>query len=262
MAAAACISAINVLAPVSAQIGQGSQISIGSVGPGQTFSVIVDPKLTVGGKYGLGGQYDELFANSLPPNWTSTPSSIYGDPLQADITVPKDAADGQYAVGLTLWDEAGDQGLGPNVTFTVNVTVTQDVMSMSVAPTYLSVGAGQPARYTITVNNKGSANDVFTVGSSGVHDWEFQREIYVPASSSETVTYEVVGNDEANYQVDIWARSTSSDQIYQQVPVALIVNTNLFSDYRAINNGVLMFPVTEAPVYFVMGFLSNFLPAS
>jgi uncharacterized membrane protein len=202
-----------------------------------------------------------MFATSLPAGWASTPSKLYADPLQVDITVPKDASDGEYIVELTLWDEAGAEGLGDNVTFTARVTVSREVMDMRVEPAHITVGAGQPARYTITVDNKGVANDMFTVGSLGVRNWEFQRAIYVPASSSKTLTYEVAGDDEADYQVRIWARSASSDQIYKEVPVALSVDTNLFSDYRAINKGVLLFPVTEAPIYFVMGFLSNFLPS-
>lgn len=261
VAAFSCMSAISVLAPVSAQVDEGSQITIGNVGPGQTFFVVADPKVSTGGAYGAGGAYDRMFATLLPEGWNAGQSKLYANPLQTDITVPKDAADGEYLVGMTLWDEAGAAGLGGNVTFFAKVTVTRDVMSMQVDPTFLSVGAGQPARYAITLVNKGIANDVFTVGSLGVRNWEFRRTIYIPAASSKTLTYELVGDDEADYQVRIWARSASSDQISSEVPVSLRVNTDLFSDYRAINKGVLLFPMTEAPAYFVMGFLSNFLPS-
>ncbi|VVC00966.1 Uncharacterised protein [uncultured archaeon] len=261
VAAASCALAVSVLSPVYAEVGQGSEISVGNVGPGQTFSVSVDPKLSTGGKYGVGGAYDQLSASVLPAGWASAPSKLYANPLQADITVPKDAADGEYLVELRLWDEAGAEGLGGDVAFNVRVTVTRDVMGMQVEPTYRAVGAGQPARYTITLVNKGVANDVFTVGSSGVRNWEFRRTIYIPASSQKTLDYEVAGDEEADYSVNIWAQSSSSDQIAAEVPVSLRVNTDLLSDYRAINKGVLLFPVTEAPVYFVMGFLSNFIPS-
>ena len=255
-----CAFALSVLAPVSAQAEHGSSITIGNVGPGQTFSIVVDPKVATGGPYGTGGAYDQLSASSLPDKWTSTPSKLYATPLQADITVPKDAQDGDYMIALKLWDEAGDKGLGADVEFTAKVTVTHDVMDMTVSPISINTGAGQPARYTITISNKGMANDVFSVGSTGVRTWEFRRSIYIPSQTTKTLTYEVVGDDEADYDVMIWARSSSSDKIGAEVPVTLRVNTDLLSDFKAVNRGVLLFPSAEAPLYFIVGLLSNFLP--
>lgn len=252
--------ALGVLSPVSAQVEPGLQITVGTVGPGQTFAVVADPKASTGGKYGIGGAYDRMVVSSLPYGWGSTPSKLYASPLQADITVPKDASDGEYEAQLTLWDEAGAEGLGENITFSVRVLVSRDVMDMKVEPSVLDVGAGQPARYAITILNKGIANDIFTVGSNGVRNWEFQRSVYIPSGTSKSLTYEVVGTDEADYSVRIWARSASSDQIYAETPVQLHVYTDLFSDYRAVNRGVLLFPLTEAPIYFVVGLLSNLLP--
>jgi len=255
-----CAFAMSVLAPVSAQVEHSSTITIGNVGPGQTFSVVIDPKVATGGLYGTGGAYDQLFASSLPDGWASTPSKLYATPLQADITVPKDAQDGDYVIALKLWDEAGGKGLGADVEFTAKVTVTHDVMDMTVSPVSINTGAGQPARYTITISNKGMANDVFSVGSTGVRTWEFRRSIYIPSQTTKTLTYEVVGDDEADYDVMIWARSSSSDKIGAEVPVTLRVNTDLLSDFKAVNKGVLLFPSPEAPLYFIVGLLSNFLP--
>lgn len=252
--------ALSILSPVSAQVEQGSEITIGDVGPGQTFAVVAEPKVATGGRFNLGGAYDRMLAASLPYGWSSTPSKIYANPLQVDITVPKDASDGEYYAGLTLWDESGEQGLGENVTFSAKVKVTREVMDMKVEPSYLSVGAGQPARYTITIVNKGIAPDTFTAGSRGVRNWVFQRSVYIPSGTSKTLNYEVVGEDESDYSLTLWARSSSSDRIYSERDATLRVNTDLFSDYRAANHGVLLFPVTEAPIYFVVGLLSNLLP--
>ncbi len=248
---------INVLSPVSADISDGSVISFGAVGPGQTFAVLAEPKLSTGGRYGLGGSYDRLFPSELPEGWAGNPSKLYASSMQADVTVPKDAIDGEYLVGFTLWDEAGNEGLGQNVTFSAKVTVKSDVMDMRVEPSFLSVGAGQPARYTITILNKGIANDIFTVSSSGVSDWEFHRSIYVPSGTSKSLSYEIVGNEESDYRVKLTARSASSDRISSSSEVSLRVSTDLFSDWRAVNRGVLLFPLTEAPLYFVTGLLSN-----
>jgi hypothetical protein len=248
---------VSVLSPVSADVSEGSEISFGVVGPGQTFAVLVEPKLSTGGKYGLGGSYDRLLASRLPEGWTSNPSKLYSSPMQSDVTVPKDAADGEYMVAFTLWDEAGSEGLGQNVTFSAKVQVSRDVMDMRVEPSFLSVGAGQPARYTITMLNKGIANDIFTVGSSGVSDWEFRRSVYIPSGTSKSLTYEIVGNEESDYKVKLSAQSSSSNRIFSSSEVGLRVNTDLFSDWRAVNRGVLLFPLTEAPLYFFTGLLSN-----
>ena len=250
--------AVHVLSPLSTEIDRGAEITVGTAGPGQTFAIVADPVVTTGGKFGTGGSYDQMYASRLPSGWTSSASTLYGKTLQTDITIPKDAADGEYSAEITLWDEAGESGLGAPFVYTVKVTVSRDVMDMKVEPSSLSVGAGQPARYTITVNNKGIANDVFDVGSSGVRDWEFKRSIYIPSGTSKTINYEVVGNEEADYKVAVWARSSSSDQIYSESPVSLSVNTNLLSDFRATTRGVLLFPLTEAPAYFVAGLISNF----
>jgi len=251
---------LSILSPVSSEISGGSEISFGVVGPGQTFAVVVEPKVATGGRYGLGGAYDQMFATGLPSNWTSNPSKLYANPLQADVTVPKDAADGEYAVIFTVWDEAGNEGLGGNVTFTAKVMVSRDVMDMRVEPPFIAVGAGQPARYSITILNKGIANDIFTVGSIGVRNWEFRRSIYIPSGTSKTLSYEIVGNEEADYKVKLYSRSSSSDRIYAESEAGLRVNTDLFSDYRALNRGVLLFPLSEAPLYFVTGLISNLLP--
>ncbi len=251
------IFAVQLLSPVSTDVSSGSQVSVGNVGPGQTFAVVIEPRVSTGGKYGIGGAYDQMFVTSLPEGWSGSPSKLYGSPLQAEVTVAKDAPDGEYQVDYTLWDEAGSEGLGGNVTFSVLVQVTRDVMDMKVEPSYVSVGAGQPARYSITVLNKGIANDVFSVWSTGVRDWEFRKSIYIPSGTSRTLTYEVVGSEEADYKVALFARSSSSDSISSQRDVSLRVNTDLFSDYRAVNRGVLLFPLTEAPVYFAVGLLSN-----
>jgi hypothetical protein len=254
-----CAFALGVLSPVAAEVGQGSEITIGNVGPGQTFSVVVDPEVASGGAYGTGGAYDQLYASSLPEGWSSAPSRLYAKPLQADITVPPDAADGDYVVALRLWDEAGSKGLGEDIEFSARVTITHDVMDMTVQPTSITTGAGQPARYSITIVNKGMANDIFAVGSSGVRNWEFRRSIYIPSQTTKVIDYEVVGEDEEDYDVTLWARSASSSKIGAEVPVTLRVNTDLFSDFKAVNRGVLLFPATEAPLYFIVGLLSNFL---
>lgn len=250
---------LEVLEPKKFTIQNGSEIEIGDVGPGQTFAIAVSPKVSTGGRYGLGGAYDRMFITSLPPDWTFENSKFYTDPLQAFVTISKNASEGTYEVLVTLWDEAGEYGLGDNLTFKVKVNVKKDVLDMEVSPSSVLVGAGQPARYTITIFNKGAANDLFTISSSGVKNWEFKKNIYIPAFSSKTVVYEVVGQEEENYKLTIKATSSSSDLISIQKDVSLYIKTNLLSDYLAINNGVILFPLTQSSVYYLASIIGNIL---
>ena len=77
-------AAVSILSPVSGPISDGSQVSIGVVGPGQTFRGFVNPSVSTGGKYGIGGAYDQMFATGLPYGWTSAPSKLYANPLQVE----------------------------------------------------------------------------------------------------------------------------------------------------------------------------------
>lgn len=255
-------ASVQVVAPQHKEVEEGGKIYLGKIGPGQTISISVEPKVQTGGIHGIGGRFDTLAIETLPQGWGGKNSKLYADPMQAEITAAEDAQDGEYEIGASMVDEGNGELIGNaegKVPFTIVLDVDKNVMDMQVSNTYIETGAGQPARYKITVYNKGAANDVFEVSSSGVRGWSFKRSMYVPAGSSKEVEYEVVGMDEATYSFTIKARSISSGAISSQQEVKLRVKSDLASDYRAINNGVMLFPLFEAPIYFVAGLISNVL---
>lgn len=256
------IENIQVVSPQHKEVEPGGRLYLGKIGPGQTISISVESKVSTGGVHGVGGRFDVLAIRGLPQGWGARDSKLYANPMQAEITAAEDAQNGEYMVEASLVDEGGAEEIGNEggkVPFTIVLDVEQDIMGMQVSNTYLETGAGQPARYHITVYNKGAANDVFEVSSSGVRGWAFKRSMYVPAGSSKEIEYEVVGNDEATYEFVIKARSISSSLISAQQGVKLKVKSDLASDYRATTKGVLLFPLVEGPVYFVAGLLSNLL---
>ncbi|MDE1797932.1 MAG: hypothetical protein KGH63_00815 [Candidatus Micrarchaeota archaeon] len=251
---------LQLLQP-TATVPDGGQVEYGSVGPGQTFIVQIDPVVTDANGVLL-NQWYQAQAVNLPAGWTSRPSMVFQKPLQVEITPAPDALDGDYVVNLAVSQEAGHTELGGSETFSVLVHVKHDVLAMTVDPPSAEVGAGQPARFTITLTNTGSANDVFDVSSSGVAGWSFQKNVYLSAGASKSITYEVVGTDESDYHVTLSARSSSSSLIHQEQPVALTVRTNLLSDYRATSRGVLLFPILQAPMYALSGIISLFFPGA
>jgi hypothetical protein len=248
---------ITVVSPSVGEVGNGSIIDAGTIGPGQTLPILIDSSVTSGGIYGNGGTMDLAMAGGLPPGWTAQASQLYQHPLQVTVTAAPDAAPGNYTFSVTVINENNGEQLG-NVTFTAAVAVTWDVMDFSVTPSQITVGPGQPAQFYINVTNKGAASDVFQVSATGAGNWDFTKDVFVPAMSTKTVLYEIVG-DEGFYTPTIRVVSLASSNIVAEQNVTINVHPDLLGDYAAANHGTLIFPIFEAPVYAVAGLISNFL---
>lgn len=247
---------LNIVEPLSKTINQGEVIQLGPIGPGQTVFISINPEVTTGGKFGFGGQYDIASVVSTPKNWKYKDSKINGKPLQIEITADKFAEDGSYLSKIKVADEDGGEKLEDFI-FNVNVTINRDVMGVSIEPKKVSVGPGQPARYAITVTNKGTTSDVFEVNSTGVGKWGFKKFVYVPPKSTKMFYYEITENEEETYTPTIKVTSTSSPLIHSEEKVTFSVSSDLFSDYKATNHGTLVFPLFEMPIYALSGLISN-----
>jgi hypothetical protein len=250
-------TSVTIVSPLSGVVGSGDVMDVGTIGPGQTVSILISRTVTTGGLHGEGGFMDQAMATDLPPGWTTQESKLYQDPLQVTVSANPDAAPGTYTFRVTVIDEKNGEKLG-NVTFLAKVKVTWDVMDFDVSPKQVTVGPGQPARFTITVTNKGSASDAFAVSAIGARKWDFKKPVFVPSMSTKTIHYEVVGSEEDTYTPIIRVVSLASSNIAGEKNVTLIVRSDLFGDYKATNHGTLIFPVFEGPVYALAGLLSNF----
>lgn len=250
------IFSIQMIEPALTDITDGETIDLGAIGPGQTVELQLHPKVYEGGIHGIGGNYDLAYATGLPAGWTSQKSKLYGSPLQVKITADKHAEEGLYTIPVVVEDEGNGEELG-TLTFYVRIEVSEDVMDFSVSPAEKTVGIGQPARFEITVSNTGSAGDTFRVSAQGVPKWDFTKMVYIPPRSSKTITYEVAGLEEETYESLISVESSSSPRVSGSSPITLNVYPDVVSDYRAVNNGALLFPVIAAPVYALIGLLSN-----
>ncbi|MEW6035674.1 MAG: hypothetical protein AB1529_03615 [Candidatus Micrarchaeota archaeon] len=253
--------ALDIVSPSVIDVEDGDVIDIGTIGPGQTVSILIDPIAKEGGLHGQGGQYDEALVMDLPKGWTSEDSKLYQNPLQVTITADPDAPEGNYTARVRVIDENNGELLG-NVTFEVKVRVTWDVMDFDVSPTYKTVGPGQPARFELKIRNKGSTSDVFQVSATGAKRWEFVKPVFVPAQSTKTFYYEIVADEEETYKTTLKVVSMASDNIADEKNVTLFVQSNLMGDYRAANNGVIVFPIFEAPIYAAAGLVSSVLDAT
>ncbi len=252
-----CFASIELIEPISKNVDNGDIIYLGVMGPGQTIGVSLNPEVKEGGKYETGGFFDYIEVANIPEDWKSSDSKLYANPSQIEITAGKDILEGNYSSTIIIFDEDNSDGLG-NITLYLIIEIKHDVVDLDVSPKTIEVGANQPAIFTIKIKNKGMVQDKFEISSTGMQDWNFKKRIYVPANSEKDVLYEVVGSEEETYEISITAKSESSDIITKSKNVNMKVNTNLISDYKATNNGLLIFPIVEAPIYFLMGLISNF----
>jgi hypothetical protein len=250
---------ILVVSPVQQDVKTGDVIDLGRIGPGQTVSIQVNPIVTEGGIHGIGGQYDYAIAEDLPRGWISKQSKLYQNPLHITITADPEAKPGNYSAKIRVVDEYNGEQLG-NVTFEAQVEITYDVMDFNVTPAYLEVGPGQPARFTISIANKGSTSDVFQVSALGPKRWEFKKPVFVPAMTTKTIHYEIVGKEEETYRATVSVVSLASDNIAGEKNVTLFIKPSLIGDYKATNNGVIVFPIFQAPIYALAGLISNLFP--
>lgn len=249
-------AALHMLAPVDRQMDEGDVVYIDSIGPGQTIEVLIEETVKTGGRFGEGGILDQAVIEKVPPGWIGVPSKLYDRPLRVAVTADPEAEEGEYLVKIKVIDENNVDGLGEK-SFFVKLNITYDVMDASVEPAYVKTGPGQPARFDITVNNKGATGDVFVIKSEGPKRWEFMRSIFVPAKSSKKISYQIVGNEEEVYRSRIVVQSAASPIIHYEKNITMVVESNIISDMKATNSGVLLFPVFESLVYSFFGLVSN-----
>lgn len=247
---------LTLTSPLRMEIKDGDMVDLGRIGPGQTVSIEIDPIATSGGVHGIGGTFDEAVAEDLPRGWSAKRSKLYQNPLQVTITADPDAAEGNYTAKMKVIDEFDGEQLG-NVTFDVTVEITYDVMDFDVKPIYKEAGPGQPARFALTIDNKGSTSDVFQVSAIGPKRWEFTKPVFVPAMSSKTIFYEIVGQEEETYRATISVVSLASSIISDEENVTLSIKPSLLGDYKATNNGLTVFPIFQAPIYALAGIISS-----
>ncbi len=258
-AAVLAVQPIKLLVPQTSVV-EGSLLDYGTVGPGQTFSIQIKPIVTDLSDNHYLGRWDMASVSDLPSGWRSRPSGTYGDPIELEVSVDPVASDGDYNFTVNVDDQDNADHIGGRVAFTVLVHVRTDVLKASVAPLSQEVGAGQPARFTITLTNLATAPDTFRVNARGVKGWSYQTNEYLAPGETKSFNYEVVGGDEAYYPMSITVESFSSPKIHFEQPVALQVRTNLGADYRATSHGVLLYPPLMLPVYSLAGILGLIFP--
>ena len=250
----------TALEPVKKTLYPGETIAVGKAGPGQTVYLVID-RASDGGNCPNNfcpDGWDTVVATEIPEGWSVEPSPMQETPMKLKIKIAPDAADGEYNLTLSVVDEGNYNQLG-NMTIYATVEVSRDVFDISVDPTRVETGVGQPAIYNIRISNTGAASDPFEVRvkEGDIPAWRFRKTALVNYGSERTIPYEVVLNEEGERIFTIEVTSPSSPQIHKEMDVVIDSRSNIISDWKATTHGVLIFPILEGPIYAVVGLLSK-----
>lgn len=249
---------LSVIEPVTKTLKSGDTLDLGVVGPGQKVAVIASrpsgelSRQTAGAKEAL---WDRILVDGLPQGWIGENSKLYENPFQAFVTVSPAANDGEYVFSIRTFNEYDNI---PTVSVNAKVRVSKDVLGFSIKNHQVSTGVDQPAVLFLTLQNTGSASDVFELTLSGLPSgWSGKKTLFVPHNSAVNIAYEVVPKENGEYSLAFRAVSLSNGRIYKEDSARLKTETSVWNDVRTSANGILLFPSVQQSVYAGLAFLSH-----
>ncbi len=175
--------------------------------------------------------------------------------MKIKVTVAPDAPYGIYNITLEAVNVGNYSRLG-NITDRAYVNVTPDVFNLSVTPTNIQTGIGQPTNLYITINNTGISDDPFNINIFGLAAWNQSDQVVALHSTKSTYVYPVYVNEPGNYQFNLTVSSTTSPSIQRSYRISLVSEASLLNDYSAVGQGVILSPVILEPSYALMLLLS------
>ncbi|MFH1780329.1 MAG: hypothetical protein ABH803_04300 [Candidatus Micrarchaeota archaeon] len=252
---------LEVSSPIKKTVSvQGEEVFLGVIGPGQTIELVADRSSGIKAVTSADGtgiaKWDHLVAVDLPSGWTSQPSKFYEQPMRLFITADAHAPDGDYFVSVRSLDEY--EGAG-TLLFKAKIKISRNVLDVSLFQNDLSTGAGQPAVFFVRLSNKGVASDAFEISLLDLPQaWVYSKKVLVPLESEVLVPYELIAEEDGEYDFDFNVESLSSREINVKKKAVLRVEASLEQDLRAISKGALLFPSGEQIVYALLGFFYSF----
>lgn len=246
---------LGVTGPVTGTLNQGQSIYLGKVAPGESFYVLASASTTNATGFLVNIGWDQMQAVGLPSGWSSQPSPLYENPMKMKITVPVNASYGTYNLTLEAVNTQNYSRLG-NITVIAYVNVTPLVFNVSVSPTDIQSGIGQPTNIYISINNTGISDDPFLINVYGLPAWNVSDEVVTLHESRSSYVYPVYVNEPGSYQFNLTVNSSSSPELRQSFPITLVAQASLLNDYSAVGQGVILSPMIFNPSYELMLFIS------
>ncbi len=248
---------VNIVEPYNVTVQNNSSVFIGKAGPGQTFYITISSATTNSTGYLLNQGWNKLVASYVPGGWIAQNSSLYNQYPTVKLTVAPGAIDGMYRINLTAVNVGNYSKVG-NLTFHIYVNVTPDVFKLSVTPTDISSGIGQPAKVYVHINNTGVSDSPFVIGMQGLPAWDSNSTVIALHHTAQTYIYSIYAQEPNVYHTVLRVSSVASSRISQQSNITLTVKASIPNDYAAIGEGTPAFPIIYEPAYAVM-YLINLL---
>lgn len=246
---------LTVTGPASAVLTNGQTIYLGKVGPGESFYVLASASTPNATGYVVNIGWDQLNATGLPPGWQSQSSLLYENPMKIKVTVPDDAAVGQYNITLHAVNIQNYSRLG-NITVYARVNVTPYVFSVNVQPRVIQSGPSQPTNIYVTINNTGISDDPFSISLQGLPAWNVTDQVVALHLTQSTYVYPVYVDEAGKYTFNLTVSSTTNPSLSLSFPMNLTARASLLNDYGAVGQGMMLSPVIFDPTYELMLFLS------
>jgi len=240
-----------VQGPVPGNLTNGGSISLGKVGPGESFYVLASATTTNQTGKAINIGWDTLTASTLPSGWTSEPSPLYENPMKMKITVAPNAPNGTYTIVLRAVNVGNYSKLG-NLTIDAYINVTPHVFTSNVTPTKLVAGVGQPVNLNLWINNTGASDDPFLINAYGLPAWNMPVKVVAARSMKSEYVYPVFINEPGVYYFNLTINSTTSQLIRKSYPIELVAQASVINDYEATGQGVPLSPIIYEPAYALM----------
>jgi hypothetical protein len=252
----ASASYLIVQGPVSGLLYEGGNITLGKIGPGESFYILASA--TTQNKSGaiINIGWDTLKAIELPQGWTAQPSPLYENPMKMKITAAQDTSIGTYKIVVRAINVGNYSKLG-NLTFNAYINVSKDVFSAKVEPQSLVAGIAQPVNVKIMINNTGASDDPFMINAYGLPAWDVPTEVIASHTTISTYYYPIYVNEPGEYNFNLTVNSTTSPALRQTFQIKLVAHSSLLNDYSATGQGVVLSPIIYEPAYAFMLLLNN-----
>lgn len=251
----ASASYVNVIEPFNGTVNNNGTIFLGKVGPGQTFYITVSSATTNNTGTLINYGWNQLLASDVPSGWTVANSSLNNQLLSVKIRVAPNAPNGTYAFNLTAVNLGNYSKIGV-LRFRALINVTPDVFRLNVSPTQINTGPGQPSQIYVTINNTGVSDSPFIITAQGLPALNISKSVIALHHTQENFTYPLYEDEPGQYQAVINVSSSSSPLVHKTINVNLTVQASLLSDYQAIGQGSLAFPIIYEPAYAIMHLIS------
>ena len=256
IAATTAANYVTMIEPYPSIVHANQSITLGKVGPGQTFYITISANATnsTGALFTRG--WNKVVATGLPQGWIAENSSLNSQDLSVKVTTAPDAQNGTYSFNLTAINLGNYSKLG-TVRFSAAINVTPDVFRLGVTPTNISTGPGQPENIYVTINNTGVSDSPFIISINNLPGWNTTQTVIALHHTQESFTYPVYVNEPGVYTAQLNVTSVSSPLVSRRVGVTMAVAASVLNDYKALGQGSVAFPVIYEPVYAIMSFISS-----